>query len=160
MCRNSAFANHHGATHPQISTFQSAAFLRTVSRHVHLHRAFDRQRRALGRGTWHSVCMVYGCLYSLHDCPCTLTQAGESDDCIQACLFCMVIELAWSTNHSLSIFSTFQVPLLTVRGQTFASRVAATLVENAGVSVELVVHTKQDCTSMFSFSTRVCFLFF
>ena len=64
------------------------------------------------------------------------------------------------TTHSLSIFSTFQVPLLTVRGQTFASRVAATLVENAGVSVELVVHTKQDCTSMFSFSTRVCFLFF
>jgi len=48
-----------------------------------------------------------------------------------------------------------QVPLLTGRGQTFASRVAATLVENAGVSVELVVHTKQDCTSMFYCSTMI-----
>ena len=54
------------------------------------------------------------------------------------------------------------MPLLTVRGQTFASRVAATLVENAGVSVELVVHTKQDCTSMFYCSTMImiAFIFF
>ena len=58
ICRDSSIADHHGAPHPQISTFQPVAFLRTVSRHVHLHRAFDRERRALGRGRWHSVCMV------------------------------------------------------------------------------------------------------
>lgn len=36
------------------------------------------------------------------------------------------------------------IPLLTIRGQTFASRVAATLNENAGVGIEMVVHSKHE----------------
>ena len=36
------------------------------------------------------------------------------------------------------------VPLLTIRGDTFASRVASTLLTNIGVGKELVVHTKME----------------
>ena len=51
------------------------------------------------------------------------------------------------TAHSTASDLLFAgVPVLTVQGQTFASRVAATLVKNAGLEDELVVHSKRDFT--------------
>jgi predicted O-linked N-acetylglucosamine transferase (SPINDLY family) len=51
------------------------------------------------------------------------------------------------TAHSTASDVLFAgVPVLTVQGQTFASRVATTLVQNAGIDEELVVHSKRDFT--------------
>ena len=59
------------------------------------------------------------------------------------------------TAHSTASDVLFAgVPVLTVQGQTFASRVAATLVKNAGIDEELLVHSKRDFTDQAVWLTR------